>query len=80
MAGDTALHVAAQYGHEKVVKVLLTVMNIKFGLFFSTVSCLDQFSSPVCQICLSVIFRSVLKSEFFVVLELFGSFLAKFKG
>lgn len=33
MAGDTALHVAAQYGHEKVVKVLLTVINDLFIIF-----------------------------------------------
>ena len=34
MAGDTALHVAAQYGHEKVVKVLLAVRKALFLIIF----------------------------------------------
>jgi len=31
MAGDSALHVASQYGHENVVKVLLHVILICFS-------------------------------------------------
>lgn len=45
MAGDTALHVAAQYGHEKVVKVLLTVIKILFYYFSSLV----HFSYQNCE-------------------------------